>query len=230
MAKQVSSESFELLLVLVWSVWKVRNDVLWNGIVCSPMDVHLKAQTWLAEFKKWNVANAPAVLVREVNWKHPDFGWIKCNFNAAWKENSACGGCGVVVRNATGGFMAALVSREEGIGSAMHAEAVAARTTVMFLQQWREAKVHLEGDVLLVVAAIQNEGSALHGHLGNLFQDTRRLLQRFEHWRVSFGPRESNRVAHRLARWSLMLNHHISWFEEPPDVINDLLIEDNLQI
>ncbi|KAM1938401.1 hypothetical protein FF1_016004 [Malus domestica] len=230
MAKQVTLESFELLLVLVWSVWKVHNDVLWTGVDFSPLDVQLKAQTWLSEFKKWNVAPMPAESVRDLKWKHPDFGWIKCNFDAAWEENGECGGFGVVVRNATWGFMAALAGREYGIGLAMHAEAVAARTAALFLQQWRTAQVQLEGDVLLVVTAIQNAGSALNGHLGNLFADTRRILQQFEHWKVSFGPRESNKVAHCLARWSLTLDHPLSWSEEPPDIVNDLLIEDNLHI
>lgn len=75
--------------MLVWSVWKVRNDVLWNGVDISPLDVQLKAQTWLSEFKKWNVAKMPAASVHDLKWKRPDFGWIKCNFDAAWEENGA---------------------------------------------------------------------------------------------------------------------------------------------
>ena len=230
MAKQVTVESFDLLLVLVWRVWKARNDVLWNGTDISPIDVQLKAQTWLSEFKKWNVAITPAASVRVLKWKRPDFGWIKCNFDAAWEENGAYGGFGVVLRNATGGFMAALACREYGIGSALHAEAAAARAAAVFVQRWRAEQVQFEGDALLVVAALQNAGSASHGHLGHLFADTRRLLQGFEHWKVSFGPRESNKVAHRLARLGRTLVSPLSWFEEPPDVINDLLIEYSLQI
>ena len=44
--------SFELLLVLVWSVWKVHNEFIWKGVDASPLDVQLKTQSWLMEFKK----------------------------------------------------------------------------------------------------------------------------------------------------------------------------------
>ena len=50
----------------------------------SPLDVQLKAQTWLSEFKKWNEVQLHSATVRVQKWKHPDFGWIKCNFDAAW--------------------------------------------------------------------------------------------------------------------------------------------------
>ncbi|TQE12094.1 hypothetical protein C1H46_002297 [Malus baccata] len=73
-----------------------------------------------------------------------------------------------------------MVSREYGIGSALHAEAVVARVASVFAQRWHEGQVQMEGDALLVVAAIQNTGSALHGHLGHLFVDTQQILQGFK--------------------------------------------------
>ncbi|KAB2625514.1 hypothetical protein D8674_017174 [Pyrus ussuriensis x Pyrus communis] len=100
---------------------KVRNDVLWNGVDISPLDVQLKAQTWLSEFKKWNVAKMLAASVHDLKWKRPDFGWI-----------NRC----------------------------------------MFVQQWSTKQVQFESGALLVVTAIHNAGSALHGHLGHLFANT----------------------------------------------------------
>ncbi|KAM2349388.1 hypothetical protein ACFX1X_012899 [Malus domestica] len=45
----------------------------------------------------------------------PDVGWLKCNFDGAWEENSDMGGIGVVVRDASGKFVAAMVQRLAGI-------------------------------------------------------------------------------------------------------------------
>lgn len=42
MEKTITKDSFELILVLVWSVWKVHNKFLWNGVNASP---------WMSNFK-----------------------------------------------------------------------------------------------------------------------------------------------------------------------------------
>ncbi|KAB2626283.1 hypothetical protein D8674_017943 [Pyrus ussuriensis x Pyrus communis] len=55
-------------------------------------------------------------------WQKPDFGWIKCKFDAAWDEIESRGGIGIVVRNSEGKFIAAMVVRENGIRFALHAE------------------------------------------------------------------------------------------------------------
>lgn len=43
MVQSLSKNNFELLLVLLWSIWKVRNEFLWNGVEVSPLDTQLKA-------------------------------------------------------------------------------------------------------------------------------------------------------------------------------------------
>ena len=88
--------------------------------------------------------------------------------------------------------------------------------------------MQVEGDAIMVVAVIQNAGTALHGHFGHLFVDTWQILQGFKQWKISFGPRETNRVTHRLAWLSLTLDHPISWFEGPLDIISYFLLEDSL--
>ena len=114
-----------MLLVLILSIWKVRNDFLWNRIEAASLDTLVKAQTWLAEYKKWNEASLTTPSDRIHKWLPPIFGWIKCNFDASWDEQRSIGGCGMVVRNSEGHFLAVQVCREEGVGSALHAEAVA---------------------------------------------------------------------------------------------------------
>ncbi|KAB2611268.1 hypothetical protein D8674_019300 [Pyrus ussuriensis x Pyrus communis] len=164
MAQLLSKDSFELLLVLLWSIWKIG--------------LH--------------------------------------------------GGIGIVVRNSEGEFIAAMVVWENGIRSVLHAEAVVARATAVFTRQWSTEQVQGEGDALMVISAIQNEGTAHQGPYGHLFADTRQILQSFKQWNVSFGRRDTNKVAHHLARFSLALDHPASWFEEPPDVIFDVLLEDSI--
>nr|CCH50985.1 T2.6 [Malus x robusta] len=147
----------------------------------------------------------------------PAFGWIKCNFDAAWDGKKSIGGFGLVVRDSEGSFLAAQVSSEGDVRSALHAEVAAARAAALFLRRSLTEQVQVEGDALLVISAIQNAGAAYSGHYGHMFDDRRRLLQDLNQWKITFGRRETNKVALRLVRFSLTVDHIVSWFEEPPD-------------
>ncbi|KAB2632248.1 hypothetical protein D8674_028495 [Pyrus ussuriensis x Pyrus communis] len=113
-----------------------------------------------------------------------------------------------------------------GILAPMQAEIATAREAAVFLHQWRTEQIILEGDALLVITAIQNNAMVNHGPFGLLLKDTQRILQSFKSWKASFVRRNANSMAHRLAKFSLTLDHPVSWFEEPPDLISDLLLED----
>ncbi|XP_050104776.1 uncharacterized protein LOC126584437 [Malus sylvestris] len=131
-------------------------------------------------------------------WRKPDEGWLKSALKV------------------------------EGISLPLLAETIAAREAALFVQQWKLQKVILEGDALLVIAAIQNDLDVNHGPLGHVLSDIHLLLQPFQQWKAHFVRRDANTVAHWLARRGLTLEQSVSWFEEPPDVIVDLLLEYNL--
>lgn len=124
---------------------------------------------------------------RVQKWQKPHSGWIKCNFDAAWDEIESRGGIGIVVRNLEGEFIAAMVVRENGICSTLHVEAAVTHAVAMFTRQWSTEQVPVEGDALLVISTIQNEGTSHHDPYGHLFADTLQILQSFKQWKVSFG-------------------------------------------
>ncbi|TQE03356.1 hypothetical protein C1H46_011007 [Malus baccata] len=181
-----------------------------------PQEIPIKAHTWLLEFKKWNMVQPKTKSDGVQKWRKPEKGWFKCNFDGVWDEHVAGGGVGIVIRDAVGEFVAAAAVKMEGITSAMLVETLAAREAALLVQQWRAQKVILEGDALLVIAAVQNGENVNHGPLGHLFNDIRTLLQPFPQWKAKSVNREANFVAHRLARRSLTLEQSVSWFEEPP--------------
>nr|XP_028965078.1 uncharacterized protein LOC114827439 [Malus domestica] len=163
-ASNISRESFDLVLVMLWNIWKL------------PKPKSLDVQ----------------------KWRKPDEGWLKSALKV------------------------------EGISLPLLAETIAAREAALFVQQWKLQKVILEGDALLVIAAIQNDLDVNHGPLGHVLSDIHLLLQPFQQWKAHFVRRDANTVAHWLARRGLTLEQSVSWFEEPPDVIVDLLLEYNL--
>ncbi|XP_070672244.1 uncharacterized protein [Malus domestica] len=117
---------------------------------------------------------------RVQKWQKPYSGWIKCNFDAAWDDIKSRGGIGIMVRNSDGEFIASMVVWENGIRSALHVEAAAMHASSVFKRQWSIEQVQVEGDALLVISAIQNEGTAHHGPYGHLFADTQQILQSFK--------------------------------------------------
>ncbi|KAB2621562.1 hypothetical protein D8674_023744 [Pyrus ussuriensis x Pyrus communis] len=65
----------------------------------------------------------------------------------------------------------------------------------------------MEGDAFMVVASNQKDTSANFSH---------------------FYKREANKVAHHLARFSLTSILDATWFEDPPDIILYVLVEDKI--
>lgn len=224
----LSRESFELVLVLLWSIWKARNELVWKCVVIPPQEIPIKAHTWLLEFKKWNVVQPKTKITDVQKWRKSEKGWLKCNFDGAWDEHRVVGGVRVVIRDTNGEFVATTTLKLEGITVTLLAETTVAREAALFVQQWWTQKVILKGDALLVIAAIQNGMDVNHGPFGHALSDVCTLLQPFQQWKAQFVGREANSVAHRLARRGLMLEWSVSWFEEPPNVISYLLLEDKL--
>lgn len=42
LTSSLAKESFDLLLVMIWSICKGRNDFLWNGLAENPQNIHCK--------------------------------------------------------------------------------------------------------------------------------------------------------------------------------------------
>lgn len=132
---------------------------------------------------------------------------VKCTFDGTWDDNGAVWGIGVVVRNKMGDFVAAIVKKIGGIGSPLLAQTIAASEVVSFTRTLAGTQMEFEGDALLIAAHQR---------------DARQILKSFPHWKVTFGQRGTDKVAHRLARLNLTLCNQINWFEEPPSVISDI--------
>lgn len=134
-----------------------------------------------------------------------------------------------MVQDEKGEFVAATTLHFRGISSVVLAEVMAARAAVLFARNMGLMQLEVQGDALMVIKALQSDTAALdHGMFGNVVLDARQMLRSFQNWKVVFGQRETNKIAHRHARLGLTLDNQVSLFEEPPDVIYDLLFEDNI--
>lgn len=56
--------------------------------------------------------------------------------------------------------------------------------------------------------------------------DTRSFLPVIAHIEMRHIRREANQAAHRLARVRIGRHCEVLWFEDPPDLIQDILVEE----
>ncbi|CAN6553953.1 unnamed protein product [Malus baccata var. baccata] len=96
---------------------------------------------------------------------------------------------------------------------------------VQFVQGLYSVNVQaqLEGNASLVLAVIKGQGDD-RSNFGPIINDLRCFCLEWSKSTVNHVQREGNSAAHRLARLGLTCTEEIVWFEEPPDLIQDILL------
>ncbi|CAL2247252.1 unnamed protein product [Prunus armeniaca] len=180
-----------------------RNTLLWKGVQCSPHDVVVFAQQFVHEFITVN-GTLPKVTNRvqdALKWAAPASCHLKLNFDRAFDPTLGRGAVRVVARDGDGGLALAL---SLGIASPI-----------------------FEGDSAVVVATVKRAGHD-YSNIGTIVKEVKDLHKQFPGSVFQFTHREANGVVHRLARFGLLTVDNFTWFEVPPDLIQDALFCDVL--
>ena len=80
---------------------------------------------------------------------------------------------------------------------------------------------------MLVLAAMKRRGEDTFV-FDPIINDLRYLLMAWPNSVVSHVQRERNSVAHRLAQIGITNAQEVVWFEEPPDLIQAILLKEGL--
>lgn len=95
--------------MFVWSLWKNRNDKLWNDAgKTSPIIISI-TMAWYEEFLQAN--KSPTGLSRihsqvSQHWSPPPNGCLLLNVDGSFLSSNNFGGVGGVLRSCTGDFIA----------------------------------------------------------------------------------------------------------------------------
>ena len=162
-----------------------------------------------------------AVRSMDLRWKPLDSGVYKVNFDGALFLDQRCAGLGVVVRDSVGLVMAALSQRVRLPGSADVVEALAACRAICFAQELSLHNVVIEGDSLKVIQAIIDTSlvQTLYGHI----IDEIRLLSSSFICNFLHVNRKGNKLAHALARRTILSDDTDVWIEELPRDLEDVV-------
>ncbi|XP_068309617.1 uncharacterized protein [Pyrus communis] len=196
LAQVSSKQTFEMVLMLMWSIWRARNDLLWNGTRTPPREITVRDEEWLSVHHRWHLpCKEPRNLMKQ-RWSKPPEGWIK------WKVGVAT--------------------------SPLHAEMAAARRAVMFVKERfaEGTKVLFESNYSITMAAMKHQGEDT-SLLGPIIKDVQFFLHEFSYSQLNHVRREANHAAHRLAPAGLGCQMEIQWCVVPPELINNILVEDS---
>nr|XP_023901788.1 uncharacterized protein LOC112013629 [Quercus suber] len=111
MMSKLSQEELENFLVHCWLIWHRCNTLLHGGVMQHPGHLNRRATDFLREYSdaQGSLTTGAVQSVVLQNWMPPMGQLYKLNFDAAVFSNGS--GIGVVIRNATGDVLAALLAR-----------------------------------------------------------------------------------------------------------------------
>ncbi|XP_020890704.1 uncharacterized protein LOC110230857 [Arabidopsis lyrata subsp. lyrata] len=94
---------------IIWTLWKNRNNLIFDGKVFHQFDMLAKIKDdsdhWflaqqVQKEDEQNTSKANAGLHKV--WKPPDNPWLKCNIASSWDKHNKVGGAAWVLRNSLG--------------------------------------------------------------------------------------------------------------------------------
>ncbi|XP_019153827.1 PREDICTED: uncharacterized protein LOC109150345 [Ipomoea nil] len=138
-----------------WVMWKVQNDVVWNGKLWSISQMQAYVSS---ELMGWEEAVFPNYNSHHSGnpyqvWVPPPFDFLKCNIDAALHGQDAS--FGAILRNHNGEFIAACVGRLMGASNAYLAEALAFKEALSCLKSRSESFYFIESDWNMLVRHVR---------------------------------------------------------------------------
>jgi ribonuclease HI len=223
---KLEAVEFDEALTTLRLIWFRRNAYVFYRGFSPPSQLISEARLDLLGYKeaqerpdKENAPRSPMLS----RWTRPPRGWMKANWAAAIGEGRKQMGLGVVVRDAGGGFVAAMSKIVPFISDSTSAEAIAAWESVKFCetQQWHQ--VLFEGDSSAIASALTHDLPCLQS-FGHLIANTRHLLGRFHSYKIQHVQRSANQVAYLIAKGAFKISSDVSWMEVCPPFIHSFVV------
>ncbi|XP_074378327.1 uncharacterized protein LOC141719860 [Apium graveolens] len=204
--------------MVIWALWKNRNDIIWNQKGMESSEVLVSAHLC---FNQWKSAqdktfdNYLGFMTQADGKEHlelPTEGKVKINTDAAIFEESRRFSYAFIARNHRGDLVEAVSSCKQGIVDPVLAEAIGVREALSWVKERGWQVVDLETDCLALIQAIRCSTINL-SYLGRVVDECRSLLLLLKERQITlnFVKRSANKVAHFLARQSSSIADRI-WY------------------
>jgi ribonuclease HI len=155
-------------------------------------------------------------------WQQPPFGYLKCNVNASFFNITGATGWEWFLRDHYGRFKLAGTNLVSSTLITLEGEAVAIIEAMEVMKQKGLSHVIFESDSKLVVNAISSNQEGL-SEFSTLITHIKSLLRMNNCFEVKYVKRQTNKVAHSLARAANSMFSRCM-FESIPRCIHTYLI------
>nr|KYP57109.1 Putative ribonuclease H protein At1g65750 family [Cajanus cajan] len=223
-------EQGSIIPVLLWVIWRSRNNMIFKGKLDKVADLKVWVSTWCSAIIR-AYGGEPATgsiwqqrSTRLVRWTAKEGDWVTINVDGSALTNPGAVGVGGLVRDNTGLFMVGFYG-SIGISNNIHAELVAMWRGLTLCWERGYSHVCCQSDCLYVVQLLQQESSHYHRY-AVLLDKIKELISR--HWtcQVIHILREGNFCADFFARKGAVSSEGLVILEEAPVEMEELLRKD----
>ncbi|XP_058752178.1 uncharacterized protein LOC131625327 [Vicia villosa] len=156
---QVSNQDHKAIFsVTLWSIWKGRNNQVWNQVEESPTLICQRDNQLLTDWKEAQkyrlnneIINSPPAIIR---WEKPQEGRFKCNIDAAFSHNKV--GFGACIRDELGNFIVARTEWFSPCTDVVIGEALGLLKAVNWVHDMGYDNMDFELDAKRVVDSVTN--------------------------------------------------------------------------
>ncbi|KAL8094911.1 hypothetical protein AgCh_036428 [Apium graveolens] len=221
------------MATLCWSIWRFRNDVVWNKKISSSERIVADTTDYLSQWKMaqnrfYTVPLQPSVHGDGAEkWVKPQQHTVKITVDAAIFEEIPATGMGLIARDHTGGLLWAKTKLVQELMHPSMAEAVAIKEALSWLKNLGWESVIIESDCLVAIQSIRSS-IKMRSRFGRVIEECRKMVEDSNNTKLYFIKRSANRSAHELARMSHMYPDRSFDRSSIPVMVNDCILLDSV--
>ena len=164
---------------VVWLIWKSKNNYVFNGKLANPRlatEITNQAMEFMYCYSSSKASNGRTSKL--VRWEKPPSGWTKSNTDGASLGDSGVAGCGGIVRDEKGNWVAGF-TRRIGITNSFKAELWGLQDGLTMCSNLNISSLIVELDAKVVVDIFHNVNYE-NIVLSPILDDCRHLMSRFD--------------------------------------------------
>jgi ribonuclease HI len=202
--QQLNADDASLLACVMWSIWKQRNNLVWNNVTDAQNFVFTRAHNMLLDRRAVQATKAGVVADQHTEqvhkWNKPLSGRVKCNIDASFSSVYNRIGIGICIRDEFGAYVLAKYEQFTPLCDVKIGEALGLLSALKWVHELNLGPVDFELDSKVVVEKFHSN-KIDDTELGGIMSHCKRLFSTYyNNSSVEFVRRQANEVAHRLAK------------------------------